>query len=180
MSRRIPFTVLALVVPSLFTVACESDAPRDAATAVAESATPAAATVTQKPAAATQDANPQKGRTFGDPIKTTEETALDEIAAEPAKFSGKTVRTSGVVQSVCQAAGCWMEIGDETKRAHIKMAGHAFFVPKDCAGKHAVVEGTVADAPAVDDCTMKDQCGGADNGAVAKTEILATGVELLD
>ncbi|HTJ83755.1 MAG TPA: DUF4920 domain-containing protein [Polyangiaceae bacterium] len=122
----------------------------------------------------------KQGRAFGEPIKTADETMLDAIAAEPSKFSGKTIKTSGVVQAVCQAAGCWMEIGDESKRAHVKMAGHSFFVPKDCAGKHAVVEGTVVAAPAEDECGMKDQCGGAEHGAIAKTEILATGVELLD
>ena len=47
----------------------------------------------------------------------------------------------GKVTAVCQNRGCWMEIGDETKRAHIKMAGHSFFVPKTAFGHHAIVQG---------------------------------------
>ena len=42
------------------------------------------------------------------------------------------------VKAVCKKAGCWMEIGDDANRAHVKMAGHGFFVPKDCDGRTAV------------------------------------------
>jgi hypothetical protein len=164
-----------LAATSLVLLACEAGAPAPGPTATAEK--PAATTApaaTQHPAAAIP------GRSFGEPIKLTEETPLDAISTEPAKFSGKTVRTTGVVQAVCQSAGCWMEIGDDAKRAHIKMAGHAFFVPKDCTGKRAVVEGTVQGGPPADTCGSKDKCGGEDNGAIAKTEIIATGVQLID
>lgn len=170
---RSPLRLVPLVVGSVLVLAaCESSSAP-----VGKEAAPVLAASSAAGAAA---APPKQGRTFGEPIKTADETTLDSIAAEPSKFSGKTIKTSGVVQAVCQAAGCWMEIGDESKRAHIKMAGHSFFVPKDCAGKHAVVEGTVVAAPAEDECGMKDQCGGAEHGAIAKTEIVATGVELVD
>ncbi len=164
------------VLTSLVLLACADGAPAPgAATATAEKlATTSAQAATAKPAAVVA------GRAFGEPIKLTEDTPLDAISTEPAKFSGKTVRTSGVVQAVCQSAGCWMEIGDEAKRAHIKMAGHSFFVPKDCAGKHAIIEGTVKGGPPEDTCGSKDKCGGEDNGAIAKTEIIATGVQLID
>jgi hypothetical protein len=39
--------------------------------------------------------------------------------------------------------GCWMEIKDDAGEAHIKMAGHAFFVPKTASGRKARVLATL-------------------------------------
>src|ERR1035437_9860110 len=55
---------------------------------------------------------PLDPKLFGAPITETAATPLTTIAAEPAKFSGKTVRTEGVVTAVCQSMGCWMDVGD--------------------------------------------------------------------
>jgi hypothetical protein len=88
------------------------------------------------------------------------------------------VRTEGVVSAVCQSMGCWMEIRDEAGQAHIKMAGHSFFVPKDASGHRAVVQGTVLSIT-----TPKDECASEaekQTGAVAKVEIVATGVEFVN
>lgn len=117
---------------------------------------------------------------FGEPITETTDTSLASIASSPADYTDKTIRTTGKVTAVCQAAGCWMEIGDETSRAHIKMSGHSFFVPKTAGGHTAIVQGIVKGGPPVDECGAKDSCGGADNGALAKLEIVATGVEFID
>jgi len=120
---------------------------------------------------------------FGAPITESVETPLDDIVRAPASFKDKTVRTTGVVTAVCQHMGCWMEIGDDTKRAHIKMAGHAFFVPKSAAGHHAIVQGKLTGAdPLASSCDHEgaDSCGGEANGVVAKLEIEAAGVEFID
>ncbi len=120
-----------------------------------------------------------KGRKFGDAVTEMSETRLGDIAADPAKFADQTVRTTGTVKAVCQSAGCWMEIGDDVSRAHIKMAGHAFFVPKDGSGHTAIVQGKVKRGEATNDCNA-DACGSPENGALAKLEIVATGVEFVD
>jgi Domain of unknown function (DUF4920) len=82
-----------------------------------------------------------------------------------------------VVTAVCKAMGCWMEIGDPGSQAHVKMAGHSFFVPKDASGHRAIVQGTVLP-------TSNDECSAAEakqqTGTVAKLEIEATGVEFVD
>ena len=121
-----------------------------------------------------------KNRSFGEPITVKDETALVDIAREPSRFADQTVRTTGTVQAVCQMAGCWMEIGDQDSRAHIKMKGHTFYVPKDCAGKKAVVQAVVMSGEPQPTCGDHDTCGGPDNGATAKIELVATGVELVD
>ncbi|WP_437657934.1 DUF4920 domain-containing protein [Sorangium sp. So ce1182] len=122
---------------------------------------------------------------FGAPITETSTTPLPALLQEPAKFSGKTVRTEGVVSAVCKSMGCWMEIADESGSAHIKMAGHSFFVPKDASGHRAVVQGTMVPAEAEPGaaCGAKDNCRGEaekETGRVAKIELEATGVQFLD
>jgi hypothetical protein len=141
---------------------------------------PTATTATTSAPAPAAAASSLAGRSFGDKITATEEVALGDIVKDPSKFTDQTVKTTGVVQAVCQKAGCWMEIGDTEKRAHIKMAGHAFLVPKSASGHKAIVQGTVKGGEPQNECGSKDSCGGHENGAVAKIEIVATGVEFVD
>lgn len=65
--------------------------------------------------------------------------ALADVARAPKDFVGKTFVTQGTVTAVCQHMGCWMEIKDDAGEAHIKMAGHKFFVPKTASGHKARV-----------------------------------------
>lgn len=121
-----------------------------------------------------------RGETFGEPITVVEETSLRAIVAAPDSFTDKPVLVRGKVAAVCQMAGCWMEIVDDESRAHIKMANHAFYVPKNCSGKIATVQGIVQSAPPANTCGDHDTCMGEENGAVAKLEIVATGVEIAE
>ena len=121
-----------------------------------------------------------KPNSYGQPITQTSETTLAAIAAEPAKFANQEVRTAGTVKAVCKKAGCWMEIGDETSQAHIKMGGHSFTVPRDSSGRKAIVQGMVKEGAPQNECGSVDQCGGMENGATAKVEIVATGVQFVD
>jgi Domain of unknown function (DUF4920) len=113
---------------------------------------------------------------FGAAITEQTSTALDALLREPVKYQTKTVRTEGVVSAVCKSMGCWMEIAEPSGQAHIKMAGHGFFVPRDASGHRAVVQGTVL-RPSNDECSEEAK---QQTGAVAKIEIEATGVEFVD
>src|SRR5262249_38668051 len=103
-------------------------------------------------------------------------TPLDTLVREPTRFATKTVRTEGKVSAVCEHAGCWMEIQDESGKAHIKMAGHSFVIPREASGHRAVVQGKVLGGDK-DHCTEQAE---AQTGAVAKVQIEATGVEFVD
>jgi hypothetical protein len=72
--------------------------------------------------------------------------------------------------------GCWMEIKDDATEAHVKLAGHSFFVPKTSAGHHARVQAKVLKTNPDDECAQEatQQTG----KPVAKLELEATGVEL--
>jgi hypothetical protein len=134
------------------------------------------------PPTATKDpapAAPAKGSlALGAPIAPGAQTvSLADVAKDPASFKGKTITTTGTVTSVCQHMGCWMEIKDDASQAHIKMAGHDFFVPKTASGRKAKVQATLVpsdDENAECNKEASDQMG----KAVAKLQLEATGVEL--
>lgn len=142
--------------------------------APAAAAAPPAATGVAR--ASTSTIKPLAQKKFGVEISEKTSTSLDALLREPRKFAAKTVRTEGVVSAVCKSMGCWMELADDGGHAHIKMAGHSFFVPKDSAGHRAVVQGRVLDLPK-DECTEEAE---QQTGSVAKIEIEATGVEFVD
>jgi len=121
---------------------------------------------------------PLATKKFGAEITEKDSTLLPALVKEPAKFISKTVRTEGTVSAVCEEMGCWMQITDTAGQAHIKMAGHSFFIPKEANGHRAVVQGKVLNIEA-----NKGHCEAeaeAQTGQVAKVEIEATGVQFVD
>jgi len=113
-------------------------------------------------------------KAFGRPIETKATTSLVDIAKAPASYRGKVIATEGTVTRVCQEAGCWMAIKDDTDpsdTATVRMHGHTFFVPTTSSGKHARVQGTIV--------LMKNGRECDEGEADAKLELDATGVELM-
>lgn len=90
--------------------------------------------------------SPAKGKqAYGKPFAVKDAPLpIAKVISKPGAYEGKTVKVSGVVTQVCQAKGCWFEVAekDGSKGARIKSADYSIFVPKDSAGRHAVVEGT--------------------------------------
>lgn len=113
---------------------------------------------------------------FGTAITETTTTALPAIVKDPGSYANRTVRTEGMVSAVCQSMGCWMQIADTSGKAHIKMAGHSFFVPRESSGHRAIVQGKVLSGPQGAACG-NDSCG---NQEVTQVEIEATGIEFID
>lgn len=168
----------ALVLVALSLAACAAPAPEASSE---PPAAPAPEKASPKQASATP-IQPLSKKKFGGSVTETNTTPLDTLVKEPSRFNEKTVRTEGVVSAVCQRMGCWMEIADASGQAHIRMAGHSFFVPKDSKGHRAVVQGKVINgAPEV--CGAADGCRGeaqAATGQIAKVELEATAIEFLD
>lgn len=80
---------------------------------------------------------------FGSPFALDRSEPLTRVASELGDEK-KTVQVQGKVESVCQKAGCWMVLADGETRARIFTKGHGFFLPRDIAGRGAVVEGELA------------------------------------
>jgi len=162
------------------------------------------------PAPENAPSTPDGALHLGAPIDTSvQKIALGDVAKNPSAFVGKKFATTGTVTAVCQHMGCWMEIKDDASEAHIKMAGHAFFVPKTASGHKARVLATLVKNEAEGACADEGMAaageatspagGGASANAnapkaksgcraeaeaqlgrpLAKLELVAEGVELL-
>jgi hypothetical protein len=125
-----------------------------------------------------------KPQTFGKPLAGLALTPLADLFKTPDAFQGKTVRTEGKVAAVCQEKGCWMTMGDGEKTMRIRFEGYSFFVPKNCAGMTATVEG-VFKVQTIPEATAKhyaEETPGGDPGKIKgdqkEISFTATGVEL--
>jgi Domain of unknown function (DUF4920) len=119
---------------------------------------------------------PDGARLFGTALSDRAPTPLADISANPDAFNEQVVRTSGTIERVCQAMGCWMELRAEgVAPVRVPMAGHSFFLPRDVAGRAAEIEGRVAVRPLTDDVRRHLESEGAVATASALS-IDATGV----
>jgi hypothetical protein len=159
---------------SLLVVAACNQGPSDAS---GSPATPSSATA---PTVASPKPTPSSVAILhlGDRISAPE-VALADVAKDPASFAGRPFTTHGTVTSVCQEMGCWMEIKDASTGAHLKMHGHAFFIPKTASGKQARVQATLVGPPgspgAAKGCSDEAECAPKN---LALLQLDATGVEL--
>ena len=151
--------------------------------------------VSPSPAPSPAPVTPEGALRLGAPIEASaQKIALSDLAKNPSAFVGKKFATTGTVTSVCQHMGCWMEIKDDSGEAHIKMAGHAFFVPKTASGRKARVLATLVKDEAEGACADEGMAAAAGEAPkkgcraeaeaqlgrpLAKLELLAEGVELM-
>jgi hypothetical protein len=127
---------------------------------------------------------------FGAALSAAPSVTAQAVLADPAKFDDKDIKLSGQVSAACQRKGCWMTVGtgepgQPTVRVSFKDYG--FFVPKDCMGKTATVEGhfkvttmSVAEAQHYADDAAKAGSAAVKITAPQRTlALVATGVDLL-
>ena len=115
----------------------------------------------------------------------TRRVSFADALKEPQKYDGKTVVIEGVVRRVCQAEGCWVEIGPKEGEGSVRVTfDHKFTVPKDGAQMNFRAEGTLK-VKTLSKETVEHLV--KDDGAKIKTKpdgtadevtFLATGVEL--
>lgn len=83
---------------------------------------------------------------FGGKFTLTDEpVAVSAIIEKAADFSGKNIKVSARIAKVCRKKGCWMTLQPEAggdQYVRVTMKDYGFFVPVDCDGKTATVEGT--------------------------------------
>ena len=79
---------------------------------------------------------------FGDTITTDAAEATDAIFAALADQDSVYMKVEGTVDAVCQKKGCWMTmpLGADDE-LFIRFADYGFFVPLNCQGRTAVMEG---------------------------------------
>lgn len=84
----------------------------------------------------------QKYDSFGDKIKPNGAISTAELAKKATEKPSVDAKVTGVVESVCQAKGCWMKVKlDDGKTMRVTFKDYGFFVPKDIAGKTIIFAG---------------------------------------
>ncbi len=83
------------------------------------------------------------GKDFGAGLTLERLTEIGEVARNPERYAGKPVLLRGRISEVCQRKGCWMILREGEASVRIRFKDYGFFVPKDCSGKQAYVEGIV-------------------------------------
>jgi Domain of unknown function (DUF4920) len=83
---------------------------------------------------------------FGAPLTgAPEEVSLAALAADPARYDGKTVLVSGArVAQVCKKKGCWMTLDAAGTPVRVTFLDYGFFMPLDCEQRDVVFEGVFA------------------------------------
>jgi hypothetical protein len=136
----------------------------------------------QEPAAASDSS----GRILrGEAVGGSPRVAFADALKEPQRYAGKAVVIEGVVRRVCQAEGCWVEIGPKEGEGSVRVTfDHKFSVPKDAAELNFRAEGKLKvktlSRETVEHLVKEDGAKIKTNpdGTADEVTFLATGVEL--
>ncbi|MFN3315208.1 MAG: DUF4920 domain-containing protein [Raineya sp.] len=105
---------------------------------------------------------------YGEKISESGAIAVSQL---PTLMKGKEkfeTKLTGKIESVCQKKGCWMQLDlGNGQKMRVKFKDYAFFVPKNAAGKTAVIEG-VAVKEVIDAATLRHY---AEDAGKSKEEI---------
>ncbi len=88
-----------------------------------------------------QEELPSTG-TFGEKIDKKGAVSVEKLSQKMGNTESLDIKLKGTITEVCQAKGCWMtlDIGND-KLLRVKFKDYGFFVPKDAAGKTAIIQG---------------------------------------
>lgn len=127
-----------------------------------------------------------KGRILrGEAIGKSPAVSLADVLKDPKKFADRAVVVEGVVERVCQAKGCWVQIAPESGAAEgVRVTfDHKFFIPKDADRMKFRAEGKFGVKYLTEDeATHLEQDGARlrrdKDGEATEVTFVATGVEL--
>ncbi len=79
---------------------------------------------------------------YGEKITSDHSFPVEELKSKMGEQDELECKVSGVVDAVCQKKGCWMELKNEKgENVRVTFKDYEFFVPIDCKGKTAIVDG---------------------------------------
>lgn len=115
-------------------------------------------------------------RSFGEPMKLAdaETISVGKLLADPTPYEGKYVRVSGQVVTVCESAGCWMDIADSPEKSAPRLfvkftcpGEGGRLIPMEAVGHAAVVEGVLK----LDEISEQAARHIADESGIPKEEV---------
>lgn len=125
------------------------------------------------------------GKDFGAGLSLERPTPLAEVVGSPERFAEEPVLLHGRISDVCQHKGCWTILRDGEAHVRVRFQDYGFFLPKDCSGEEAFVEGravveTLSEA-AVRHYESESRDGDPDavKGSRREVGFVATGVRLV-
>ena len=82
---------------------------------------------------------------FGDTIDVSEPMTMAEFRTAIDGKESLQAKIEAPINAACQKKGCWMtlDMGDEQEML-VRFKDYGFFVPLDCAGNTAIIEGTAS------------------------------------
>ncbi len=83
----------------------------------------------------------QSAQHFGERIDEESVISSTELVNTVAQRGSVEAKVAGEVTKVCAAKGCWMTMDVGGQEMMVRFKDYGFFVPKDAAGKTAVVQG---------------------------------------
>ena len=94
-----------------------------------------------------EDVTPADTIHFGEVIDETGAKSVSNVLALLEDSEEVETKMVGLVESVCQTKGCWMNLQDvdnpeSSSSFFVKFKDYGFFVPKDLSGAKVVVEGS--------------------------------------
>lgn len=81
---------------------------------------------------------------LGEPFTIDRETPIQKLVEHPEQYHNKDVKISGIVASICNEEGCFIEVVPKNGKGEgvvVNFPGLKHMFPLDCAGREAVVEG---------------------------------------
>jgi hypothetical protein len=83
------------------------------------------------------------GEEFGSALTLGDVTGLQDVVRRPQAYADRPVLVRARVYDVCQRKGCWMVLREGDSEVRVSFKDYGFFVPRDCTGQLAYVEGRV-------------------------------------
>ncbi len=107
----------------------------------AETPTEPEATVGEVPEEVEAEA-PMATGNFGEEITADGAIPASEVPAHLVDGDSVNLKVAAHVDAVCKKKGCWMTVKlDDEQEMMVRFKDYGFFVPLDCDGKNAVMEG---------------------------------------
>ena len=91
---------------------------------------------------------------FGERIEEENVLSPTELVNTVAQQGTAEAKVAGEITEVCAVKGCWMTMNVGGREMMVRFKDYSFFVPKDAAGKTAVVQGQ-AKVDTVDVVTLR-------------------------
>jgi hypothetical protein len=107
---------------------------------------------------------------FGDKITAENATPIADLKTLMGDKTELPVKLQASVDAVCQKKGCWMDLKTaDGGTMRVTFKDYGFFVPKDAAGKDAIVEGVAK----IEETSVADLKEYAKDAGKSKDEIEA-------